>query len=86
MSDFLIYIGMYARLFFVSFSSTVMMFIVTRTIFGESRMICRLYSGDCSFFENNLSRAAMRQRFNISDGDYRPLKLVNYPSLSALRV
>ena len=37
MSDFLIYIGMYARLFFVSFSSTVMMFIVTRTIFPQKR-------------------------------------------------
>ena len=37
MSGFMIYIGMYARLFFVSFSSTVMMFLVTRTIFPQKR-------------------------------------------------
>lgn len=37
MSEILIFISMYARLFFVSFSSTVMMFLVTRAIFPQKR-------------------------------------------------
>ena len=37
MSEIIIYISMFARLFFVSFSSTVMMFLIARAIFPQKR-------------------------------------------------